>query len=225
MKNTKSTVFRLLLLLMSLTILMACTSSKPSPKEDIITAESQLTEESVAPPIMSYVTADSIEELVNQSDIIVVGRVEKSDEIVNTVRDPQDPTQPDPNLFGVGQVYNVHVEQYLKGGGSEIINLIQNEGLITPEMAEPEQTIENAREQSDHIPLSPEKRYIFFLNYAWELTDGEYYIGALEPWRFNLTDKGIASPESPWLYADEIFLSKPIVDFISQVEQLVSDSD
>lgn len=220
MKNTKSTVLGLLLLGTFLMILTACT---PSESDSIPTANTLSGEEFVAPPIMSYVTANSIKELVNEAELIVVGRVEKVDEIVNTARDPQDPTQPDPNLFGVGQVYYIHVEQYLKGDGPELINLIQNEGLITPEMSEADQTVEIAREQSNYIPLSSEKRYVLFLKHAWELTDREYYVGILEPWRFEISDEGIVNSESPWLNADEHFPSQPVVDFISQVEQQSSN--
>lgn len=232
MRKAKLIVFSLFQLLTSFIILAACIPSLTSTTEPLI--ESNLTAvanasaaEIVGSPVVSYATASSIEELVDQAEFIVIGRVEKSDEIINTARNPLDPTQSDPNLFGIGQVYKVYVDQYLKGDGSEFFSLIQNEGLITPEMPEAKQTIENARKQSDHIPLSSEKRYIFFLKYAWELTDTDqdYYVGILQPWRFEISGKNIARPESPWLYADKVFLEMPVVSFIDRVEQRVNKSN
>jgi hypothetical protein len=62
--------------------------------------------------IIDYVTALSIQELANKSDLVILGKAMTQGEVLNTARDPRDITKPDSHYFGIGQIYNFTVEKY-----------------------------------------------------------------------------------------------------------------
>ncbi len=63
----------------------------------------------------SYITATSVSELANISTLIVIGKAIKTGNVINMARDIDDISKPDPNLFGIGQIYELEVTRYLKG--------------------------------------------------------------------------------------------------------------
>ena len=62
----------------------------------------------------SYMTVRTLDELIAQSPVIVVGRVIGPGEIVIMARKPGNPREPDPETLILGQVYDVAVERYLR---------------------------------------------------------------------------------------------------------------
>jgi len=231
MKKINLTSFSLFLLLLLLTVLVNCTPSTlsgvESPVENIPAATSDASaEEVVAPPVASYITANSIEDLTDAAELVVIGQVEITDEVVNMARNPDD-FSADPNVFVVGQVYQLHVDQYLKGNGPETIMLVQQEGIITSNsnMSVEDQSIERAKEQSEYVPMPSENKYIMFLEPLWGFPDKSYYAAPMQPWRFNISDAETAKPESPWHYADNVFLPQSSANFIEQVVQQINRSN
>ena len=166
----------------------------------------------------SYVTATSFEELAEQADIVVVGSAVEKGEVMNTARNPLDPTQTDPNLESVGQIYVIHVNQYVKGVGDDRIEFVQSEGYLTAEMVVAGQTLEDARKQSEQIPLSLNKEYLLFLRRAPELDDGNLYVSVAQPSRFDASNPLAIVPESPWVYAKEYFPPQALADVLQLLE-------
>ena len=191
-----------------------CTSTAPQSAENQPSWQSHLTIGSIE---HSYVTATSFEELVEQADIVVIGSAVEKGEVINTVRNPLDPTQPDPKLESVGQIYVIRVNQYVKGVGNDRIELVQSEGYLTAEMVAG-QTVEDAREQSEQIPLSLNKEYLLFLRRAPELDDGNLYVGVAQPSRFDVSNPLAIVPESPWVYAKEYFPPQALAEVLQLLE-------
>jgi hypothetical protein len=192
-----------------------CTSTTPQVAENQPSSQSHLT---IGPIEHSYVTATSFEELVEQADIVVVGSAVEKGKVINTARNPLDPTQPDPNLESVGQIYTIRVNQYLKGAGGDSIRFVQSEGYLTAEMVVAGQTLEDAREQSDQIPLSLNKEYLLFLRGAPELDDGNLYVAVAQPSRFDISNPLAIVPESPWAYAKQYFPPQALADVLQLLE-------
>lgn len=177
---------------------------KPLPTEQGTT----LTPDSTIQRISSQLAASSIQELAHYSDIIAIGQVVSKEQIINTARDPDQPTQPDPHFFSINQVYEVKVESILKGEAQKTLLVAQNQGLlaITSDLKPDSTAIENeikGNEGVTFIPLSTDTRYLFFLRildktgYA---IDGhkstDLYAGVAEPWRFIVNPDGSLSPET-----------------------------
>jgi len=73
----------------------------------------------------SYVFTTSYTQLAETSELIIIGRPVTIGATINMARDPSDPSNPDSDLFGIGQVYTVVVEQYLEGSGEQVVKVVQ----------------------------------------------------------------------------------------------------
>ncbi len=167
-----------------------------------------LTPDSTIQRISSQLAASSIQELAHYSDIIAIGQVVSKEQIINTARDPDHPTQPDPRFFSINQVYQVKVENILKGGAPKTLLVAQNQGLLAiPSNTKPTSTdVESEIRRNENItfvPLSMNIRYLFFLRIldkAGYDIDGikstELYAGVAEPWRFRVNPDGSLTPET-----------------------------
>lgn len=167
-----------------------------------------LTPDSTIQRISSQLAASSIQELAHYSDVIAVGQVVSKEQIINTARDPDHPTQPDPRFFSINQVYPVNVESILKGDAQKSLLVAQNQGLLAiPSDSKPKSTdIENEIRRNENvtfIPLSMNTRYLFFLRILDKTghdIDGykssELYAGVAEPWRFRVNPDGSLTPET-----------------------------
>ncbi len=138
---------------------------------------------------------------------------------MNTARDPNDPTKPDLNNFGVGQVYDVQVDGYLKGDGSLLIDVVQSHGLIpSKSQGLTDDDFEQARKQSHILPLTIGKRYIMFLSsseFSYDgYSKGELLGGRGHPWRFEITDAECVQPEDAITEIDRYFPSLPMDEFV-----------
>jgi len=172
----------------------------------------------------SYITATSIRELTNRSKIVVVGKAVKTGNIINLAREIDDISKPDPNLFGIGQIYEFEVSRYLKSekdvSQAGRVNVVQFEGMlgISPQETLTMRDIEKARSQERYIPITLGSEYILFLEPLIGFPELEmHYTGVAHPWRFALVS-GCAVPDSPWQGASLYYHPQPVEDFIKQVE-------
>lgn len=166
--------------------------------------------------------------MVEASSLVFVGTVEAPGEIVNTARDVNDISQPDPNLFILGQVYRVDVEQYIRDEGPDRKNIVQSEGFVRhggeEENIPTDQTvIEQAKEQYGEAPIQSGERYLFFANPLRGFDPDEHYVvgDAGYPTRFLLGTDGVARQESSIEWLDEQFPAHSIDELLADVEMLV----
>jgi len=174
---------------------------------------------------VSYVTAKSLEELVNGASVVVVGRVTGKagkDKIFNQARSPIDPKQESTELFVVGQIYYIEVERYIKGSGEHTIEVVQSEGayygsnIVTPEEIERVQAT-----STEYVPLKTGARYLMFLRPSEGVPEaaGTYHDFAT-PSRFILGDDGEARPETAWRDAAKVFPPRSTQTLLDEVAQL-----
>ncbi len=161
------------------------------------------------------VVATTVQDLYERSEIIVIGRAIEINDVINMARDVYDPSKPDLSFFIVGQVYKVHVEEYLKGGGPKTIYIVQEEGYIRNIANPTKDQILIAREESGYIPIKLEKEYLFYLRLMLGGPDETYFSGTSHPWRFNLEDREKIKPESPWKDAEKYFPNRSLTETIS----------
>jgi len=145
-------------------------------------------------------TTNQISDLVEHADIIVSGRPVRSlENNVNFARDPENPEQEDPILFIAGQIFEVIVDEYIKGDGAKVIFIVQTGGWITPASLRNNAAMQKAR-QMVKVPLKLGDAYILFLSSYetdWGVNVPEpLFRGTLEPWRFNITNPEAVVPES-----------------------------
>ncbi|HSQ26662.1 MAG TPA: hypothetical protein VLM80_06020 [Anaerolineales bacterium] len=168
----------------------------------------------------SYITATSLWELTNKSSLVIIGKAVGTGNVFNLARDVDDVSRPDPNLFGIGQVYEFEISRYLKGeqdvNGAERISVVQVEGMIILSAQESPtlDDIEYARSQYAFLPINPNSEYILFLEPLRDFPElSMHFTGVAHPWRFVLAN-GCAYPESPWQDVNRYFHPKPVEDFI-----------
>lgn len=168
---------------------------------------------------MVYTT---FKEIVDRSSAIVIGWPTSTKGVVNTARDPKDPTRQDPNYFGIGQVYEVQVDRYLKGNGPDLIYVIQNEGLIPSKSKEvTEDEVVQAKKLSNTLPLTIGDQYIMFLS-ASEFSYDNFskdglFIGRGHPWRFEVTSSECVQPEDALTVVIRYFPSQTLDKFIELI--------
>jgi hypothetical protein len=146
-------------------------------------------------------------ELVERSEIIVIGRILKAAETYNTARNPEDVSQPHPTLYSAGQVYFLAVEEILKGDAGSELYLVHPEGarLIDTESA--------GADGPGAGQLAAGERYLLFLARCCQSTSGRdipdrvYYSGAAQPWLFALPENegGLVTAVSDWAFAAQYF--------------------
>ncbi len=171
----------------------------------------------------SYRTAQSVSQLVSESAIIVIGQMTGIGETFNMARSPQNPSQPDPAILGLGQVYHFQVERYLKGQGSRSIEIAQVEAILGDQTPKTPKNIARARASYGAIPLRPNVRYLYFLRPLTDFPDKpNYFVGTLHPDRFVLGEQGNSEPETPSPEAKRVFRAKPSSELIGEVEFWVS---
>jgi hypothetical protein len=144
-----------------------------------------------------YITLNTISDLTKQSDLVLLGTVTKiEDQQFNTARNTRDPSLPATDLYIKGTIYNIQVEQYLKGAGDPEIHIFQSENISFPVI---NGVVSTVYVTDDFIPISVDARYVFFLKAADTYPDSPYpdlYSGTAEPYRFRI-ENGVATAESP----------------------------
>ena len=140
-----------------------------------------------------HVTAETFDELVGKSSHVVVGRYGNTRTVIEVPGTGSDGA-PDNRLIGVGIVYNVEVERYLKGGGDAEIQVVQFEEYRTQE---PGEAVKVQESPSASFPFQRNQRYLLFLTPQGQVRSmPDLFLGTAEPYRFKLTD-GAAKADGP----------------------------
>jgi hypothetical protein len=210
-------------------LLLACGSSVTLPNvptnvSDSLVIGATQGQGETSKVIVNYIYANSLEELVALSPLIVIGQLDKVGIVVNTSRNSQDISKPSSSIFGIGQTYTFTIERYLKGNSNNPLNLIQGEGLIfLNQMQATEDNIKKVKTDTGIQPLQPNRKYLLFLRPAEiDFVGKDYFVAPIMPWRFVLPDKENAYPDTPTNRAVNELNSMPTTQLISTVEQAVS---
>jgi hypothetical protein len=227
MRNQKTRII-LYLPLVLLMIIVACGANETSTttSEPYPTTEDKVVEDRVG----SYVVYPTFAELVSKSDIIVIARIKSTLDIVNMARDMDDRSQPDPNYFGIGQVYELEIDNYLKGEGLETIYYIENQGFISTSGQPTAEDIEKEKSQAlakDYIPLQANQTYLLFLrivNQGYQIGSydaGSLFAGTGHPWQFNLADPNCIWVEDIIQEMALYFPLQPLTKILDHIENPV----
>lgn len=187
-------------------------TSQPDPEQETTGETIQV--------VSSYITVTSIEEMVRKASTIVVGNVVRVAGHRNLARDPLDISRVDDRaegVTGVGTIYEVKAERYLKGDLGATILVTQSEGFLpyrSPINLAPE-VIATAQAIEHFTPLGIGARYIFFLEQGGYFPELQF--GIAEPYRFRL-ENGQAVVESSWQGAASIFPPGDEQKMLQQVE-------
>lgn len=160
-------------------------------------------------------------ELVANTPIIAVVTVIGEGPIVNLARSSNDLSQPSPNQFAIGQVYQVKVEQYLRGQDAATLNIIQDEGIVPEDMPKTQENIDKGKVFSKIPPLSAGSRFVMFLVPDPIFTAQHYFDGNSQPWLFALTSSGNAQVQTPATRIIEDYPTMSTTDFLNEVKQLI----
>jgi hypothetical protein len=181
---------------------------------------------------LSFITARSLEQLVEQSTVIAIARLEEAEEARDLTMFPGGPPQPQDDVYVLGQAYRLDVERYLKGEGPDAIRVVQAEawGLrdtltaSTSPQEEIEAMRQEALERHQFVPFAPDTAYLLFLNPLWRDEDSGYLTGTRHPYRFVLAEDSQASPDSPWDGAQRSFPPRPAEELLGEVERLIEET-
>lgn len=191
-------------------------SSMPTATDDIIVGE--------------YVTARSLRARVARSQVVVIGQVTDTGEVINMARNIYDNTKPASDTFGVGQVYHFQVQQYLKGSGPSMLNVVVPEGIIFKDPSTiTAADIQQAKAVSpyEQNPLQTGMTYLLLL----ERLDGfdpasNYFTGGIHPWKFVVANDGSVTMDAPGgaiLQMPPDFIPDPNAPLLPQIKQIIQD--
>ena len=171
------------------------TPTTPAPTASIPTPDSTQPETTSSPAASSHVVAGSLDELVEFSTHVVTGRYTNRKTEIHIPNIGSD-GEPDNSIVGIGTVYTIEVERYLKGDGASEIQVVQIEQFRTQSPGEAARVsdLESAR-----FPFERDGRYLLFL---MPMPQGrvssmpDLFLGVAQPYRFKLTD-GEARADGP----------------------------
>jgi hypothetical protein len=180
----------------------------------------------------SYDIAQSLEEVIKGSTVIVIGELQEKGETINMARDIDNPAKPSSRIFIIGQVYNFQVKIYLKGSGSDVIEVVQPEGVInTSASSITREQIEQAQlfdVSYGTTPFIAGNEYILLLE-PLDASDkrNAYLTGSIHPWRFVVSPNGDILTDAPEQVVREIglnFSPLSMTEFLSKVSQIVQEN-
>ena len=123
-----------------------------------------------------------------------------------------------PSQRSLVRVYDVHVEQYLKGEGKEVLSVIQYDGI---EHVDPlDGKVRQSRYPSSEILPTRGDSYVLFLK-EHDHASGLWQLPA-RPYKFRVWF-GRVAVESPVGDVAEAFPQIPVEEFISRIETLAAD--
>ena len=170
-------------------------------------------------------SSDDLAKLVAHSTIIAIGTTADGDPREERVpgRLTSDPSKPDPNFTMVGNVYEVHVERYLKGEGNAILPVIQPTGhdAIIPGPGNSPGRLTQGRDASPELLMARNSRYVLFLrenDHAPGL-----WMGTAHPYKFLLEDD-MARVESPVGGLDGAFPDRSEAELVSLIESFMASN-
>ena len=174
------------------------------------------------------VVADSLDELVEGSTHVVTGRYTNRKTEIHVPSIGLD-GESDNRLVGVGTVYTIEVESYVKGDGGREIQVVQFEQYRTQEPSAPLKVLESA---SARFPFEQNGRYLLFLSPQGQVGSmPDLFLGVAETYRFKLT-AGEAKVDGPLgdlfrgLHAgrDAIFPNTSEQSLVDQVQIIVAQT-
>lgn len=198
-------------LLLSLMSLTACWSIPPANTLSPIKTEVVI--EVVGSS--SKIIYPSFEELALNSDLVIIGQITEEKEVINTARDPNDPTKPDPEYYSVGQIYDLKVEKYFKGEGPDSINFAQHQSFLVIEDGKQPggEELQAAKRVENYVQVEFGKPYLLFLReiseYFLEYQEIGLYTGTTEPWIYDYTNPDCVRIEGPDQSLASIFPPQP----------------
>ena len=219
-------------LLLGLCVLFTYGCGLTQFQQPVITMESATT--SLSTSVISFSSqpgASSIQELTHYAGIVAIGKVVGKGEIINTARDPNDPSKPDSRFYSINQIYQVEIEKVIKGDDLKNLTLLQNQGLLhlTPGKALSSTEINEEirkNELKSYVPITLEQRYLFFLRVLDDTTydldnykSSELFSGVMEPWRFVVTDTGMVIPETLLNGIKSTFPSNDLMTVLEEMNQ------
>ena len=184
---------------------------------------------------------DTLTDLINKSDVIVVGKyISNVYDSWNMARSMEDISKEDRYHYSEGHLYKFDVEQVLKGKVEQIITINipykrngyinTSSGNISEQGLTDDKILLKEIHSIDPLYIKPdvEKKYVLFLSYD---SFFDYYYGSTEPYRIIIDDDNNLSIESNLLsdstigdvieYDKEKFViyhnNTRISDFISDV--------
>jgi hypothetical protein len=199
-------------------------TAEPSA-EELAKAESELSSYHYT---ASWMSAESVEALVSGAKTIVVAKVTGTGPTFNSRRASEKPGAPaSGDDYSIAQVYNLQVEQYLKGSGPQAINVMQHEGDLPGGMEPTAARLKVARSKADCVPIQVGGRYVFLLGPSLqvpELKNLEVHALATRlPQAFALSSDGNASPhgaQDPYL--DRMFPKGPEQALIQRLQMVIA---
>lgn len=228
MKNSKNSNRYLLFTALTIFLLLTstCSEQETTETDQSLTnnaIEAKMPSAEYANPLSSsYITSRTFQELATKSNLVITGKVEVVNQVVNLARNVNDISIADPNILNLGQVYKIAVTSILKGNITNTVSIVQPEGFL---MRKPEQQgqpiaddeIQLARQHSDHIAFTTGHEYLFFLEPLLGFNDRQYFVGVSHPWRFDITNQQSVFPETPWDGAALAFPPKPLTEVINEI--------
>lgn len=160
-----------------------------------------------------FMLTSELTNMVEQSDVIVLGTYKNFDSSWNMARDPDDLNKEATDHYIEGKLYNFTVDEVLAGDlqtkeirvnhrYSETIKYEETSGdeVISPEgilLKEPSKVTIHKLENKDPSFIEPEynKQYIVFLKKSFN-ADDNIYLRAIEPYLISVDANEIASLES-----------------------------
>lgn len=174
--------------------------------------------------------ANDLSNMVEQSDVIVLGSYKNFDSSWNMARDPHDLNKEATDHYIEGKLYNFLVDEVLTGDlkikeirvnhrYSETINYEETSGdeIISPEgilIKEPSNITIHKLENKDPSFIEPEynKQYIVFLKKSFN-ADNNIYLRAIEPYLISIDSNEIASLKSNLIdYTPDAFTTNTTIN-------------
>jgi hypothetical protein len=177
----------------------------------------------------SSVLLPSYYELTKASDVVILGRLKSEVGIINTAREPGNNSAPDPRFYTIGVVYQVEVDEYLKGSGPETIFVARFEGKTqdgkTPSPLEIEQIRGETSKNEQYIPFRAETTYLMFLHAidVWDdykidgLRPDNLFVRTAEPWLFDASNKNSVSVIDHSMEVLSLFPPQSIHEILAQM--------
>ncbi len=167
-----------------------------------------------------YPKSASVEGIVNQADIVFIGRVTSVGDLINGARVESNPSQPDPNIFLPSREYHVTVETDISDSSPDTLVVVHPEGGHWKLGGE--QTLEEWKAarpvRPGYTTLEVDSTYTFLLSQL-EFYGENRWKGAAEPYRFKHMRDGRAFPEGTYSDAGEGFHIPTQLDLKSQLTE------
>lgn len=165
--------------------------------------------------LVDYAFYGSFEEMEATSDLIILSNVMAEKEI-QLVSD-------DHEIYTVRVIYQVQVNEVIKGEAPATIEVINNEGFVFAEEGRvPEQVGREAIDQPEARPLSIGKPYLMFLRKNRVISDQPFpehrYYPIGYPWLFDISDENRVFPEAHMQITDPDFSPQLLADILRTIQ-------